>query len=55
MVANLIPHYFKVEHEHTIASLSPEELRAKLLETRRKLLDSGVDPDLLGPPPTDAA
>jgi hypothetical protein len=29
---------------------APEELRAKLLETRAKLLDSGVDPDLLGPP-----
>jgi hypothetical protein len=51
VAAQLIPPHFKVEHEHTIAGLTPEELRAKVLEARAKLLDSGVDPDLLGPPP----
>jgi hypothetical protein len=51
VAAQLIPAHFKVEHEHTIAGLTPEELRAKVLEARAKLLDSGVDPDLLGPPP----
>ena len=51
MMAALIPQHFKVENEHSIAGLSPEELRAKLLETRAKLLDSGIDPELLEPPP----
>jgi hypothetical protein len=50
VAAQLIPAHFKVEHEHTIAGLTPEELRAKVLEARAKLL-VGVDPDLLGPPP----
>jgi hypothetical protein len=49
LIAALIPHHFKVEHEHSVL-LSEEELRAKLLEIRAKLLDSDVDPDLLGPP-----
>jgi len=49
LVAALIPQHFKVEHDHTVL-LSEEELRAKLLEIRGKLLDSDVDPDLLGPP-----
>ena len=30
--------------------LSEEELRAKLVEIRTKLLDSDLDPALLGPP-----
>jgi hypothetical protein len=30
--------------------MSEEELRAKLLEIRAKLLDSDIDPALLGPP-----
>src|SRR5262245_30328666 len=51
VAAALIPQHFKVEHEHTVAGLSPEELRAKLLEIRGKLLDSGIDPTLLEPPP----
>src|SRR5262249_32514130 len=49
LIAALIPQHFKVEHEHSVL-LSEEELRAKLLEIRTKLLDSDVDPELLGPP-----
>jgi len=49
MMGALIPQHFKVEHEHSL-QLSPDELRAKLLEIRGKLLDSEVDPALLGPP-----
>ena len=49
MMASLIPAHFKVEHEHTLL-LSEDELRARLLEIRQKLLDSDVDPELLGPP-----
>ena len=48
MVA-LIPQHFKVENDHTL-NLSADELRSKLLEIRAKLLDSDVDPELLGPP-----
>ena len=49
LIAALIPHHFKVEHEHSVL-LSEEELRAKLLEIGTKLLESDIDPDLLGPP-----
>jgi hypothetical protein len=49
LVAALIPQHFKVEHDHTLM-LNEEELRAKMVEIRTKLLDSDVDPDLLGPP-----
>jgi hypothetical protein len=49
LVAALIPQHFKFEHDHTL-QLSPDELRAKLLEIRGKLLDSDIDPALLGPP-----
>jgi len=49
MMANLIPQHFKVEREHTLM-LNEDEVRAKLLEIRTKLLDSDVDPELLGPP-----
>src|SRR5215468_9392697 len=49
LMANLIRQHFKVEHDHTL-TLSDDELRARLLEIRQKLLDSDVDPDLLGPP-----
>jgi len=48
-MANLIPQQFKIEHEHSL-QLSPDELRAKLLEIRQHLLDSDIDPELLGPP-----
>ena len=51
MIAALIPQHFKVEHEHSIAGLSAEELRTKLLETRAKLIDAGVDAELLALPP----
>ena len=50
LVAALIPQRFKFDHEHTVL-LSADELRAKLVEIRTKLLDSDDDPDLLGPPP----
>jgi hypothetical protein len=50
LVAALIPQHFKLEHDHTLM-LNEDELRAKLLEIRTKLLDSDVDPELLGPPP----
>jgi hypothetical protein len=49
LMANLVPQHFKVEHDHTL-TMSTDELRAKLLEIRAKLLDTDVDPDLLGPP-----
>src|SRR5215475_14413387 len=38
VAAALIPQHFKVEVEHSIAGLSAEELRIKLLETRAKLI-----------------
>jgi Family of unknown function (DUF5681) len=43
VMAQLIPQHFKVEHDHTIAMLSVEELREKLVEARRRLIASGVD------------
>jgi len=49
LVAALIPQHFKVEHDHAL-TLNEDELRAKLLEIRAKLLDPDSDPDLLGPP-----
>src|SRR5262249_16795587 len=48
--AALIPQHFKVEQEHAL-TLSVPELEAKLLQIKTELLDSDVDPDLLGPPP----
>ena len=45
----MFPQHFKVEYDHTL-TLSADELRAKLLEIGAKLLDSDVEPDLLGPP-----
>ena len=51
LMANLIPQHFKVDHDHDhTLTLNADELRARLLEIRDKLLDSGVDPELLGPP-----
>src|SRR5262249_48138744 len=49
LVASLIPQHFKVEDDHTLM-LNEDELRAKLLDIRTKLLNSDVDPELLGPP-----
>jgi len=49
-MANLIPQHFRVDHDHTL-TMNEDELRAKLLEIRGKLLDSDFDPELLGPPP----
>jgi hypothetical protein len=54
MMASLIPQHFKVEHEQSVL-LSEEELRAKLVEIRTKLLDSDIDPELLGPPVEEAS
>ena len=54
LMANLIPQHFKVEHDHTL-TLNEDELRAKLLEIRTKLLDSDIDPELLGPPVEDGS
>src|SRR5262245_1892040 len=48
VAAALIPQHFKFEHEHTIAGLSLNELRVELQEAQTKLLDSGIDPELLG-------
>src|SRR5262245_48182678 len=39
LVAALIPQHFKVEHDHTLM-MNEDELRARLLEIRAKLLDS---------------
>jgi hypothetical protein len=47
LMAQLIPQHVKHEVEHTIAGFSLEEVRLKLAEVRGKLLDSGVDLDLL--------
>jgi hypothetical protein len=43
MLVGLIPQYFRVEHDHTIAGLSPQELRDKLVEARARLLEAGVE------------
>jgi len=50
LMAQLIPQHFKHAVEHTIAVLSPEEVRLKLAEARAKLLDAGVDLELLPAP-----
>ena len=47
MIAGLIPHQLKLEVEHSIAGLSEDELIERLIESRNRLLDSGVDPGLL--------
>ena len=54
LMAQLIPQHFKHEVEHTIAGFSLEEVRLKLAEARGKLLDSGVDLDLLPALPAPA-
>jgi len=46
-VAGLIVDSKEVGHEHKIVALSPEELRMKLVESRKRLLEAGVDLDLL--------
>jgi Family of unknown function (DUF5681) len=43
LIANGVPQQFKVEHDHTIAGLSPQELRDKLVEARARLLEAGVE------------
>jgi hypothetical protein len=42
-----LPQHFKHEVEHTIAGLSPEEVQARLAESRAKLLDAGIDLEAL--------
>jgi hypothetical protein len=46
-VAGLIVDRKEVGHEHKIVALSPEEVRMKLIESRKRLLEAGVDLDLL--------
>ena len=53
LMAQLIPQHFKHEVEHTIAGFSPEEVQLRLAESRAKLLEAGVDLDLL-PAPVEA-
>src|SRR6478736_6685331 len=53
LMAQLIPQHFKHEVEHTIAGLSPEEVQLRLAESRAKLLEAGVDLELL-PAPVEA-
>src|SRR6266480_1940489 len=55
LMAQLVPQHFKHEVEHTITVLSHEELQLKLAEARGKLLDSGVDLDLLPTLPAPSA
>jgi hypothetical protein len=43
MLVGLIPQYFRVEHDHTIAGLSPQQLRDKLVEARARLIAAGVE------------
>src|SRR6266550_6593277 len=50
LMAQLIPQHFKHEVEHTIAGFSPEEVQLRLAESRGKLLDAGVDLELLPAP-----
>src|SRR6476659_426229 len=55
LMAQLIPQHFKHEVEHTIAGFSPEEVQLRLAESRRKLLDAGIDLEALPalPAPVD--
>ena len=45
LIAALQPQHFK--HEVEIAGLSPEEVQLRLAESRRKLLDAGIDLEAL--------
>jgi len=47
LMATLVPQHFKFEVEHTFAVLSHEEVQMKLAAARGKLLEAGVDLDLL--------
>jgi hypothetical protein len=47
LIAALQPQHFKHEVEHTIAGLSADEVRARLAESRAKLLEAGVDLEAL--------
>ena len=56
LIAALQPQHFK--HEVEIAGLSPEEVQLRLAESRRKLLDAGIDLEALSvvealPAPSD--
>jgi hypothetical protein len=46
-IAHILPQHFKHEVEHTLAGQSSEEVRARLVEARRKLLDAGIDLEAL--------
>jgi hypothetical protein len=43
LIANGVPHQFRVDVDHTFAGLSPQELRDKLVEARARLLEAGVE------------
>jgi hypothetical protein len=47
LIAALQPQHFKFEHEHAVVALSPDEVRARLAESRAKLLEAGVDLEAL--------
>jgi uncharacterized protein DUF5681 len=48
LIANGVPHQFRVDVDHTFAGLSPQELRDKLVEARARLLEAGMDVGALG-------
>jgi hypothetical protein len=47
LIIATVPHQFRHEVEHTIAGLSADEVRARLAESRAKLLEAGVDLEAL--------
>jgi hypothetical protein len=53
LIIATVPHQFRHEVEHTIAGLSAEEVQLRLAESRAKLLEAGVDLELL-PAPVEA-
>jgi Family of unknown function (DUF5681) len=55
LMAQLVPQHFKHEVEHTIVGLSPDEVRLRLAESRAKLLEAGVDLELLPAPAVEGS
>jgi hypothetical protein len=48
LIANGVPQQFRVDVEHSIAGLSLQELRERLVEARTRLLEAGMDVGALG-------
>jgi hypothetical protein len=48
LIANGVPQQFRVDVEHSIAGLSLQELRERLVEARTQLLEAGMDVGALG-------